>query len=240
MSIRSQVENWSIDHLDELASHYGAHANWWRFAFAKVAKEAHIPGGTDWLGVAGAAAQDYTQGLWDQAEAAASAADTLAVTARSGATAIHAAKQRTIEVVTNAEQTGFPVDENLIVHAPKGFERIGVGHQAAITSALTDLVKTDSEVATQVSTGVQAIDFTPVPTPPTPPEQAPPGKMWHYHDTWGWRLGPPLEHCSGEKKFWDGVGMAAGTVAIIFGGPLGAVGGFAGAGAAGADLGNCD
>jgi hypothetical protein len=72
---------------------------------------------------------------------------------------------------------------------------------------------------------VRMVDFrTPKDAPPPPPHPAPPGKEWHYYDTFGWVAEDPLQHCDGGDEFWDIAEVGGGLAETIRGDPLGMLG----------------
>ena len=141
-------------------------------------------------------------------------------------------------------------------------------HAAAIRTAATGLATTDTDVATRITaaagitqantapispddtvTGgpkpgdptIQMVDNSTSPQPPGPgqlPGPLPPGKEWHYYVGWGWRAENPLQHCSGQREFWDlaQIGVGLGTAPLN---PLAFIGGMTMAGTTISDIEQC-
>jgi hypothetical protein len=194
----SQIRSWDTQHLEAAADHWEARAQNWQDAFTAVYKQVPAPGGVPWEGRAADAALLHVGG--DRLQAV-GAADTLygsAATARAGAYQIESAKQTTVQAVQAAQDQGFVVGEDLSVvdRSPQPSAILvaqrqaqAQAHSAAIRGAAADLASTDAAVAGQVTTaaaglkeaqfksgggGIQMVDNTTGPKPPTPTPGAQP------------------------------------------------------------------
>jgi len=238
----SQIQAWDTQHLVAAATHWDARAQVWMESYDAVHRDVPAPGGTVWEGVAADAAVARVGSDRARAIGAADLLHGVAAVARSGAGEVEFAKQQAIDEVNAAQAQGFTVSEDLSVHDPTtGMSPLLAAHRqaqaqanaAAIRTAATGLVTTDTEVAAQITAAagmtnantvastaddtivgdpkpgdptIKMIDNTTSPQPPVPDHPGgplPPGKEWHYYVGWGWRAEDALQNCSGQKEFWD-------------------------------------
>jgi len=155
-------------------------------------------------------------------------------------------------VQSGASQLEAIAAEHAQTRALAAGARTPAAQRAVVTALRSQAERTDTVVAStlenaQRSAGnIQAIDWKTGPAPQSPAPEGPgpvspyplpdpdipipEGKEWHYYTSWGWRLEDKLEDCSAGKEFWTLAQIVAGGAAMIFGGPLGIIGGFVTAG----------
>jgi hypothetical protein len=156
----SQIQAWDTQHLEAAATHWDARAQVWMESYDTVHREVPAPGGTVWEGVAADAAVARVGSDRARAVGAADLLHGVAAVARSGAGEVEFAKQQAIDEVNAAQAQGFTVSEDLSVHDPTtGLSPLLAAHRqaqaqanaAAIRTAATGLVTTDTEVAAQIT-----------------------------------------------------------------------------------------
>lgn len=112
---RSQITDWDVRHLESANSHWSATAQRWEEHFTTLHTATLSPGGTVWEGTSADAAQDRA---WSDLVKVRGLTDCLlnaATSARNGADDIRWAKQRALDAITEAEQAGFTIGEDLSV-----------------------------------------------------------------------------------------------------------------------------
>jgi hypothetical protein len=184
----TQIHGWDTTHLTEAADSWSSAASTWERAFTNVHQAALAPGGTSWEGAAATAALTRTTG--DRAKVL-QAVDNLhhaADVARTGATEIAGARQRTLNAIAAARNAGFTVSDDLTVadtrtqtstadHLVRQNQARTLAH--GIWSSAMGLAETDRSVAgrlTPTATGFQGLTFRegPLPQMPPPPVEPPP------------------------------------------------------------------
>jgi len=196
----TQVRAWDTQHLTEAAEQWTASANTWEHTFTQYTHHVGSPGGAPWDGAAAEAAQQRAQsdriivvGFVDQLHDAVAAAN-------AGATQIQAARTAALQAVADAQADGFTVGDDFSVssHDSGSWDYLSARqakaelHAQTIRKAVTELVATDTRVATHVhdaAAGLDAVKFVesggvgvpeaPAPEQPPAPPQAgqpvPPG-----------------------------------------------------------------
>jgi hypothetical protein len=156
----SQIQAWDTQHLEAAATHWDARAQVWMESYDAVRREVPAPGGTVWEGVAADAIVARVGSDRARAIGAADLLHGVAAVARSGAGEVEFAKQQAIDEVNAAQAQGFTVSEDLSVHDPSTrMSPVLAAHRqaqaqanaAAIRTAATGLVTTDTEVAAQIT-----------------------------------------------------------------------------------------
>lgn len=168
----SEVMAWSSAYLDDAATHWNNAANGWEDAYSQTYREAQRPGGTEWIGLAADAAVEK---VGSDRLIVVHAADTLREAARnaqSGSSRLSFARQRVLDVVSEAEEAGFVVgDDYSVTTLQSGGDAavIVARHAEALAIAsriqvrLAELMATDQEVATVITSaanGMQLLEFS--------------------------------------------------------------------------------
>lgn len=193
----SEIQNWSIEHLEDAAAHWTSSALDWEDTFSDVAARAPYPGGAPWEGEGAEAAIQRTATDTVVVRGAADSLHTAAAAARNGADDISWAKQSALEAIEEARTQGFTVGEDLsvtdqvrLLPAPVQAARHVQAEAlaASIRAQAQNLVAADSEVGAQVTSaiagvnsaqfggpasGVQGLDFKQAPPSPAPPPPVP-------------------------------------------------------------------
>lgn len=162
----SEIENWSVAHLEDAAQHWTSAASDWEDAFTDVAARTPIPDGTPWEGAGAEAAIQRTatdrvvvRGAADSLHAAAGAA-------RNGAEDVAWARQMALESVDAARTQGFTVGEDLSVTdnqrsqgllAQAARQSQARSLAAAVRAQAQNLVAVDSEVGSQVTSAIAGV-----------------------------------------------------------------------------------
>jgi len=201
---RAQIEVWDTTHLETAAAHWTETAKAWEGHFTTIHQGMLRPGGTVWEGPAAVAAADATFGDLVKVRGLADCLHTAAGHARNGAGEIGWAKRQVITTITEAEEAGFTVAEDLSVKDPsvtvlmRGWEQRQQQAQAfaiEIASRAQTLVSIDSTVAGHIAAALaplerlsfpevgrprhepmmQAVDYRFKRDGPAPAPQPPPG-----------------------------------------------------------------
>ncbi|GAY14068.1 WXG100 family type VII secretion target [Mycobacterium sp. shizuoka-1] len=161
----SQVRAWDTGHLAEAADRWTQRATRWEAAFTDVSAQIASPGGTPWDGVAAEAAQQraYTDrltvtGLADRLHDAAGVA-------RRGADQIGYARQRVLESVRAAEQSGFTVGEHFSVTSREAVSSVRLAARQAQANAFAaqirervgELIAADRQAAAEIARATTGI-----------------------------------------------------------------------------------
>jgi hypothetical protein len=157
----SQIVNWDTEHLEAAARDWSVAAEQWEDHFTSVHRATLAPGGTVWEGRAAEAAQERTfadlvkvRGLADVLQHAAAAA-------RHEADQLDFAKRRVLDAVSEAEEAGFTVAEDLSVTSRQPSSdlleqarRLALAkcHAAAITARAAELSALDKDAAAKITT----------------------------------------------------------------------------------------
>lgn len=112
---RSQIEAWETAHLTAAATHWTETAGAWEGHFGTIHDGMLRPGGTTWEGAGADSAADSAWSDLVKVRGAADALHSAAKFARDGADDISWAKQQATTAITEAEQAGFTVGEDLSV-----------------------------------------------------------------------------------------------------------------------------
>jgi hypothetical protein len=167
---------WSSAYLDDAATHWNNAANVWEDAYSQTYREAQRPGGTEWIGLAADAAVEK---VGSDRLIVVHAADSLREAAKntqSGSSRLSFARQRLLDVVSEAQEGGFVVGEDYAVtsmHSGGDAAARAARHAHALAIAgriqvrLAELMATDQEVATAITTAansVQLLEFSDRPT----------------------------------------------------------------------------
>ncbi|WP_078315392.1 hypothetical protein [Mycobacterium sp. D16Q16] len=112
---RSQIEAWETAHLEAAATHWTETAQAWEGHFTTIHTGMSRPGGTAWEGAGADSAADSSWGDVVKVRGAADALHSAAAAARNGADDISWAKRQATAAITEAEQAGFTVGEDLSV-----------------------------------------------------------------------------------------------------------------------------
>lgn len=163
---RSQIEAWEVTHLQTVAAHWTETAQTWEGQFTTIHNGMLRPGGTLWEGTAADAAADQTFGDLVAVRGAAHALHSAAVIARNGADDIAWAKRQVVTAITEAEDAGFTVGDDLTVtEKSQGWLRISESRKrqmqefaTEITSRAKTLVSVDNKVAGQITAALSALE----------------------------------------------------------------------------------
>lgn len=163
---RSQIEAWEVTHLQTVAAHWTETAQTWEGQFTTIHNGMLRPGGTLWEGTAADAAADQTFGDLVAVRGAAHALHSAAVIARNGADGIAWAKRQVVTAITEAEDAGFTVGDDLTVtEKSQGWLRISESRKrqmqefaTEITSRAKTLVSVDNKVAGQITAALSALE----------------------------------------------------------------------------------
>lgn len=163
----TQVRTWSVDYLDDAATHWSSSAHRWEDAYDEAYRQVHYPGGTEWTGEAADAAAfrvgtDRLQvvGAGDDLHATAAAA-------RNSAFQLEAAKQRVLEAVAEAEEAGFNVGDDYSVTSRQsgGSPAVQAARQAqaeafaaTIRARVAALLALDQQVAARITSAAAGLD----------------------------------------------------------------------------------
>lgn len=199
---RSDIESWSVDHLETAATHWTMTAQHWESHFETMHNGMSRPGGTIWEGGGADAASERSWADLVKVRGGGDALHTASGVARNGAGDVAWAKRQTLTAIADAEEAGFTVDEDLSVRdrsvfGPPSRQQQAVAHAHAIQAAVQKLVAADKAVAAQITSTlaplhdlqfpedskhagdptVQAVDygFKQSPPPPGPGLPQPPG-----------------------------------------------------------------
>jgi hypothetical protein len=157
---RAQIEAWSVEHLETAARDWTDAAAAWEHHFTTIHTETLRPGGTVWEGDAADAAADRT---WADVVKVRGAADHLhrgASVAREGAGDLVWAKRQAVQAITEAEEAGFTVADDLSVSDPtttmlmRGWDarqELAREHAAEIASRARALATMDTAVAGKIT-----------------------------------------------------------------------------------------
>ncbi|WP_029369630.1 hypothetical protein [Mycobacterium sp. UM_WWY] len=112
---RSQIENWDTSHLEAAANRWRTSASESDTLFAQHRLNVATPAGSEWEGAAKDAALDRVTAdaavVRNHADVIVEAADI----AENGIVDIHAAQQKVLEAIAEAEADGFKVNDDLSV-----------------------------------------------------------------------------------------------------------------------------
>lgn len=155
---RSEIEAWPTQHLEEAAGRWRKAATSSTDAFEQHRQNISSPGGTLWEGDAKDAALHRVTGDLAVATRQAAVKGEAADIAESGAGDIRAVKARVLEAITEAEQDGFRVGEDLSVKdtRPVDLSNAQARYAAASTHAefiafrAAQLVQTDALIGQQL------------------------------------------------------------------------------------------
>jgi hypothetical protein len=112
---RSGIENWPTQHLDDAAARWEAKATTSVETFEQHHRNVVSPGGTEWTGLANEAAVDRVTSDLGVVRHHAEVKTEAAKEARTGGEDIRAVKKLVAEAISEAEQDGFTVSEDLSV-----------------------------------------------------------------------------------------------------------------------------
>lgn len=177
----SQIHGWDTTHLTEAADNWSSAASTWERAFTNVHQAVAATGGTSWEGAAATAALMRTDSDRLKVLQAANNLHYVAEVARTGATEIAGAQQRTLNAIAAARNAGFTVSEDLTVtdirthsspaeHVARLKQARTLAH--GIWSSAMGLADTDRSVAgrlTPTAAGFQGLTFRERPLPQMPP-----------------------------------------------------------------------
>lgn len=157
---RSQIEAWETAHLTAAATHWTETAQAWESHFTTIHTGMSRPGGTTWEGAGADSAADTAFGDLVKVRGAADALHAAASAARNGADDIDWAKRQATAAITEAEQAGFTVGEDLSVKEQDGNSLLRVSAARAqqmqdfadeIASRAQTLAAVDKAVAGQIT-----------------------------------------------------------------------------------------
>lgn len=112
---RSQIEAWETAHLETAATRWTETAQAWEAHFTTIHDGMLRPGGSRWEGAGADSAADSAWGDLVKVRGAADALRSAAGSARTGADDISWAKRQAVTAITEAEEAGFTVGEDLSV-----------------------------------------------------------------------------------------------------------------------------
>ena len=170
----TQIHRWDTAHLTEAASNWSNAASTWERAFTNVHQAAQAPGGTSWEGAAAAAALTRTGSDRLKVQQAVDNLRHAADVARTGASEIAGARQRTMNAIAAARDAGFTVSEDLNVTHIRAYsssgEQIARQNQARILaqgiwSSAMGLAETDRSVAGRLAPTPRRLPTNRSPTP---------------------------------------------------------------------------
>ncbi|MGV7586335.1 hypothetical protein PJI74_01205 [Mycobacterium kansasii] len=157
---RSQIEGWETTHLTAAATHWTETAGAWESHFTTIHTGMSRPGGTTWEGAGADSAADTAFGDLVKVRGAADALHSAASAARNGADDIDWAKRQATAAITEAEEAGFTVAEDLSVKesAANSLLRVSEARQQQmqdfadeIASRAQTLAAVDKAVAGQIT-----------------------------------------------------------------------------------------
>lgn len=157
---RSQIEAWETAHLEAAATHWTETAQAWEGHFTTIHGGMLRPGGTRWEGAGADSAADSAWGDLVKVRGAADALNSAAGSARGGADDISWAKRQATTAITEAEQAGFTVAEDLSVREKESNSLLRVSEARKqqmqefadeIASRAQTLVAVDKAVAGQIT-----------------------------------------------------------------------------------------
>ncbi|CPR69821.1 hypothetical protein [Mycobacteroides abscessus] len=164
---RSQIEAWQTTHLEAAATHWTETAGAWEGHFTTIHDGMLRPGGTKWEGAGADSAADSSWGDLVKVRGAADALHSAASAARNGADDIDWAKRQATAAITEAEQAGFTVGEDLSVReqAANSLMRVSEARQQQmqefadeIASRAQTLAATDKAVAGQITDALAPLE----------------------------------------------------------------------------------
>jgi len=155
---RSEIEAWPTQHLEDAAGRWRKAATSSTDAFEQHRQNIDSPGGTTWEGDAKDAALHRVTGDLAVARRQAAVKGEAADIAESGAGDISAVKARVIEAITDAEEDGFRVGDDLSVKDtrpvdlsnPQARYAAAAGHAEFIKFRAEQLVQTDALIGQQL------------------------------------------------------------------------------------------
>ena len=115
----SHIVNWDVAHLELAASDWTNTATQWEEHFDALHRGTMSPGGTIWEGKAADAAQDGTFADLVQVRGVAQTLHDAASVARRGADQLGYARRSALNAVSDAEDAGFVVGDDLSVASPR-------------------------------------------------------------------------------------------------------------------------
>ena len=156
---RQEIENWPSRHLDYAAARWDAKASRSVETFEQHHRNVVAPGGTEWTGLANEAAVDRVTGDVGVVRHHAEVKTEAAKQARTGAEDIRAVKKLVIEAITEAEEDGFRVADDLSVADARKYDintvadrnRAAKEHREFIRFRAAQLVSTDKLVGTRLT-----------------------------------------------------------------------------------------
>lgn len=164
---RSQIEAWETAHLEAAATHWTETAQAWEGHFTTIHDGMLRPGGTRWEGAGADSAADTSWGDLVKVRGAADALHSAASAARNGADDIAWAKRQATAAITEAEQAGFTVGEDLSVkeQAANSLMRVSEARQQQmqefadeIASRAQTLAAVDKSVAGQITDALAPLE----------------------------------------------------------------------------------
>ncbi|CAM5737859.1 hypothetical protein [Mycolicibacterium aubagnense] len=168
---RSWIESYDVEHLEGAATHWSSSAELLEYHAEGIHAETLRPGGTTWSGNAADAATERAWGDVVKARGAADVMYRVAGLAREGAADLVWAKNEALEPITEAQEAGFVVSEDMqVTDTASPLMRQTVARQAQqqafadeIAARAQTLAEMDQQVATQITTAVaplEGISFT--------------------------------------------------------------------------------
>lgn len=115
MPTKSEILNWSTDHLDQAAAQWEKFASQSDEAFTQHVGNISTPGGTEWTGAGHTAAYDDARDAQDTVKVSNSIYRECASIARRGSGDIQGAKRATVNAIEEVEAKGYSVAEDLTV-----------------------------------------------------------------------------------------------------------------------------
>ncbi len=177
----SQIRGWNTAHLDLAADYWDAEAENWENVFTTAFQTMARPGGQPWDGDAADRAQLRVHldrlrviGVADRLRG-------VAGTARAGARDLRAAQQKAIDVVDDATDAGFEVDEQLFISYPgyvnavlaAGLQKQAIALATRLRAAATELAALDADIAARIDEAIGAIDVAGFADTPAGPAAVP-------------------------------------------------------------------
>jgi hypothetical protein len=157
---RSEIENWHADHLSQTAD---ALKQWREISlriFTQHVSNLKSPGGTEWTGKAADAASDRGTSDLDVVRKQGLVAQDAEETARRGSGDVAAAKRRALDAISEAEDDGFKVGDDLsltdtryassILRAPAARAQVAKEHSEFVRWRAAELLAADTRVGNEL------------------------------------------------------------------------------------------
>ncbi|MFL0289172.1 hypothetical protein ACJH6H_28445 [Mycobacterium sp. SMC-21] len=156
---RADVEAWNTEHLDTAATHWSSTAQAWEEHFTTIHNGMTRPGGTTWEGAGADAASERSWMDLVTVRGAADALHSASAHATNGSGDVAWAKRRALNAITEAEEDGFTVGQDLSLKDTSTPSLLSDGedrqskakeHAHAIQAAVQQLVDADKQTADRI------------------------------------------------------------------------------------------